>query len=77
MCCLTAAPDRDVICIPTGMGSGICGLIAVRDLLGLKMGIVGVIAVEAPALRCARGGLPVKTNAGAAFRGYGPACRDP
>jgi threonine dehydratase len=31
------------------MGSGICGLIAARDLLGLETEIVGVGAVNAPA----------------------------
>jgi threonine dehydratase len=31
------------------MGSGICGLITVRDLLGLKTDIVGVVAAKAPA----------------------------
>ena len=28
--------DLDVVYVPIGMGSGICGLITVRDLLGLK-----------------------------------------
>jgi threonine dehydratase len=31
------------------MGSGVCGLIAVRDLLGLKTEIIAVGAVNAPA----------------------------
>jgi threonine dehydratase len=31
------------------MGSGLCGLIAVRDLLGLSTRIVGVSAAKAPA----------------------------
>jgi hypothetical protein len=33
-----------------GMGSGICGLITARDLLGLKTEIVGVVARDAPAM---------------------------
>jgi threonine dehydratase len=32
------------------MGSGICGLIGVRDLLGLRTEIVGVVAENAPAI---------------------------
>lgn len=45
----TAASDLDAVYVGMGMGSGICGLIAVRDLLGLKTEIVGVGAIEAPA----------------------------
>jgi len=47
----TAWPDLDVIYVPIGMGSGICGLITVRDLLRLKTEIVGVVADNAPGLR--------------------------
>jgi len=41
--------DLDAVYVGMGMGSGICGLIAVRDLLGLKTEIVGVGALKAPA----------------------------
>src|SRR5580704_13032989 len=34
----------DTVYVPVGMGSGICGLIGVRDLLGLPTEIVGVVA---------------------------------
>jgi len=44
-----AAPDLDAVYVGVGMGSGICGLITVRDLLGLKTEIIGVGAVGAPA----------------------------
>lgn len=43
-----AAPDLDVIYVPIGQGSGICGCILARDLLGLKTEIVGVQSTEAP-----------------------------
>ena len=43
-----AAPDLDVLYVPIGMGSGICGCIMARDLLGLKTEIVGVQASLAP-----------------------------
>jgi threonine dehydratase len=39
----------DAVYVGVGMGSGICGLMAVRDLLGLKTEIIGVGPVEAPA----------------------------
>lgn len=43
-----SAPDLDVIYVPIGQGSGICGCIMARDLLGLKTEIVGVQSTEAP-----------------------------
>ena len=45
----TAHPDIDVLYAPIGLGSGICGLIAARDLLGLKTRIVGVVPENADA----------------------------
>ena len=39
----------DVVYVPVGMGSGISGLIGVRDLLGLDSEIVGVVTENAPA----------------------------
>jgi threonine dehydratase len=41
-------PDLDVLYVPIGQGSGICGCILARDLLGLKTEIVGVQSTEAP-----------------------------
>jgi threonine dehydratase len=37
-------PDLDVVYAPIGLGSGICGLIRTRDLLGLKTDVVGVVS---------------------------------
>jgi threonine dehydratase len=45
---LRAASDLDVLYVPIGQGSGICGCIRVRDLLGLKTEIVGVQSTLAP-----------------------------
>jgi len=45
---LRKAPDLDVIYVPIGQGSGICGCILARDLLGLSTEIVGVQSTEAP-----------------------------
>src|ERR1700760_2373018 len=58
-----AASDLDVLYVPIGQGSGICGCIAVRDLLGLRTEIVGVQSTLAPsyALSFAAGSV-VNTN---------------
>jgi threonine dehydratase len=72
-----ALPDLDAVYVPIGMGSGICGLITVRDLLGLKTDIVGVVADQAPAVALSfEQGRPVATNSSATFAD-GMACRDP
>ena len=41
--------DLDAIYVPIGLGSGVCGVIAARDLLGLRTEIIGVVAENAPA----------------------------
>ncbi len=69
--------DLDAVYVPIGMGSGICGLITVRDLLGLKTEIVGVVAENAPAFALSfAAGKPVPTDAARTFAD-GMACRDP
>ena len=45
---LRAAPGLDVLYVPVGQGSGICGCILARDLLGLGTEIVGVQSTGAP-----------------------------
>jgi len=45
---LRKAPELDVLYVPIGQGSGICGCILARDLLGLRTEIVGVQSTEAP-----------------------------
>ena len=69
--------DLDVVYVPIGMGSGICGLITVRDLLGLDTDIVGVVADAAPAFALSvQAGRPIATDAARTFAD-GMACRDP
>ncbi|HEY6236461.1 MAG TPA: threonine dehydratase [Candidatus Elarobacter sp.] len=46
---LFAAGAFDVVYVPIGLGSGISGVIAVRDLLGLDTEVVGVVADRFPA----------------------------
>lgn len=45
----SAQPNLDVVYVPIGMGSGICAASAVRNGLGLKTRIVGVVSDGAPA----------------------------
>tara|TARA_R110000868_G_scaffold160186_1_gene389550 strand:- start:157 stop:1131 length:975 start_codon:yes stop_codon:yes gene_type:complete len=72
-----AQPDLDTVYVPIGLGSGICGVIAARDALGLKTEIVGVVAEGAPcyALSYAAGRV-VATN-GVATIAEGLAVRQP
>lgn len=46
-----AAPDLDTVYVPIGCGSGICGVIAARDALGLNTQVVGVVSKEAAAAK--------------------------
>ncbi|WP_428672384.1 threonine dehydratase [Roseibium sp.] len=72
-----AHPDLDVVYVPVGMGSGACGLITVRDLLGLKTEIVPVVTESAPAYRLSlETGRIVTTDTANTFAD-GMACREP
>ena len=44
----SAVKDIDVAYVPIGMGSGICSAVAVRNGLGLKTKLVGVVSESAP-----------------------------
>ena len=74
---LTAQPDLERVYVPIGLGSGICGMLAARDALGLKTEVIGVCAENAPtyALSFAQG-RPVATNSADTFAD-GMACRVP
>ena len=67
---LRAVPDLDIVYVPVGLGSGICGVIAAREALGLRCDIVGVVAANAPtyALSVAAG-RSVATNSADTFAG--------
>ena len=43
-----SVPDVHTVYVPIGLGSGICGVIRTRDLLGLAARVVGVQAERAP-----------------------------
>ena len=58
-----AVPDHDCVYVPIGLGSGISGVIAARDALGLRTEIVGVVAANAPTYALSfAAGAPVSTN---------------
>jgi len=44
-----AASPLDTVYVPIGLGSGICGVIALRDALSPQTKVVGVVSTEAPA----------------------------
>jgi threonine dehydratase len=65
-----AVPDLDVVYVPIGLGSGICGVIAAREALGCKAEIVGVVAENAPTYALSfAAGEPVGTNSADTFAG--------
>ncbi|MQX36235.1 threonine dehydratase [Roseospira navarrensis] len=47
----TAAPDLEAVFVPIGMGSGICGVVAARDALGLRTKVYGVVSETVDAYR--------------------------
>src|SRR5215813_5436862 len=58
-----AFADLDTVYVPIGLGSGICGVIAARDALGLTTEVVGVVADNAPTYALSfAAGRPVPTN---------------
>jgi len=73
----SAVANFDAVYVPIGMGSGICGVIAVREALGLRTEVVGVVASGAPAYALSyAAGRPVAT-ASALTIADGIACRVP
>ena len=64
----TAASDLDTVYVPIGLGSGICGVIGVRDALGLRTSVVGVISESANTYgRSLAAGRVVPTNSAFTF----------
>lgn len=64
----TAVGDFDTVYVPIGLGSGICGLIGTRDVLGRRARIVGVVAERANTyLRSVAAGYVVPTTSALTF----------
>jgi threonine dehydratase len=63
-----ACGPLDAVYVPIGLGSGICGTIAVRDLRGLATKVIGVVAARAPAYALSfRQERPVASNGASTF----------
>ncbi len=72
-----AAGALDALYVPIGLGSGICGVMGVRDMLGLKTKVIGVVAAGSNAYALSfREGKPVSTNVADTFA-EGVAVREP
>ena len=64
----SAVADLDAVYVPIGCGSGISGLIAWRDALGLKTKIIGVVSDQADCYaRSFEAGKPVETASANTF----------
>jgi threonine dehydratase len=72
-----AAGELDAVYVPIGMGSGISGIIGVRDQLGMTTEVIGVVAEQAPAtaLSAAAGRVVITEEANTFVDGV--ACRVP
>jgi threonine dehydratase len=72
-----AAPALDAVYVPIGLGSGLCGVLAARDALGLATEVVGVVSAGAPAyVHSLAGGAPVSHEVTTTLAD-GMACRTP
>src|SRR4051812_16150704 len=74
---LRKEPDLDILYVAVGQGSGICGCIMARDLLGLKTEIVGVQSTAAPSYALSFAAGAVVTTASSNTRADGMATRIP
>ena len=73
----SAVAELDTVYVPIGMGSGVCGVIRTRDLLGLKTEVIGVVAENAAAMaRSIEAGKVVATESANSIAD-GMACRVP
>lgn len=63
-----AVSDLDAVYVPIGCGSGICGIIAARDALGLGTEVIGVVSAHAPAAKLSfEAGRLIETDTAATF----------
>lgn len=74
---LSSVPELDTVYVPIGMGSGISGMIAVRDALGLRTKVVGVVSKHAPAFALSYAAGRVIEHSVATRIADGVACRKP
>jgi threonine dehydratase len=72
-----AAPDLDTVYVPIGLGSGICGVMAARDALGLPTKVAGVVSDAAPAYALSFGAGRAVEHAVSTRIADGMSCRTP
>jgi threonine dehydratase len=72
-----SAPKLDIIYVQIGLGSGICGVIAARNILGLQTEIVGVVSSHAPAYALSFAAGKVVSHTATTVLADGVACRTP
>lgn len=71
------APPLDAVYVPVGLGSGVCGVLAAREALGLASEVVAVVSAAAPAYALSlAAGQPISHEATTAIAD-GMACRTP
>jgi len=71
------AGELDAVYVPVGLGSGISGLVGVRDLFGLRTEVIGVVAAAAPATALSVASRRVIVAEAASTFVDGVACRVP
>ncbi len=74
---LRAAPPLDALYVPIGLGSGICGCIMARDLLGLATEVVGVQSTGAASYALSLAAGRIVTTEAATTNADGVATRVP
>jgi threonine dehydratase len=74
---LRGVPDLATVYVPIGQGSGISGMIAARDALGLATEIVGVVSAHAPAYKLSFDTKKLVEHAVTTELADGMACRVP
>jgi threonine dehydratase len=73
----SACRAMETIYVPIGMGSGVCGTIAVRNALGLATKVVGVVSTHAPAYALSFEDGEVREHEACTVIADGVACRRP
>ena len=74
---MTAQPDLEVLLVPIGQGSGICGAVAARNALGMSTRIVGVVSAHALAYQLSFQQKKICESPVTALIADGMACRVP
>jgi len=74
---LRAVRDLSTVYVPIGLGSGICAMVAVRDALGLKTEVVGVVSAQAPAYAVSFTAREIREAPVTTTLADGMACRTP